>query len=679
MENISVPATASGKSAPVKPGPEKQFNRRPVEIILTSLTLALLLGSVAAESAGWPGKLILTLNVMAYIAGGWFGFKDALRLLKRGHLDINFLMIFAAAGAALVDQWHEGAALLFLFSLSNTLQDYALERSRNAISKLLKLRPAEAVVLRGGQEVRVPIEDLRVGERIVIRPGEMLPIDGLISKGHSELNQASITGESVPVEKGPGGKVFAGSLNGSGALELEVTRLAHESTLSRIIQLVESAQAQKAHTQRFLENFETYYTWVVISAVALFILTPWLALGHPFQPTFYRAMVLLVVASPCALIISTPASILSAIANGARRGILFKGGMYLESMATIKVVAFDKTGTLTRGKLSVTDIVLCHGCPPDISEESLLALAAALESRSEHPIGKAVLRAAKERGLALPEMADFESLAGRGIRARAGGQLVWIGGERMFQEHGETLPLELQAEKVRLEQEGKTFLILHRELERRQNVGTHESQGGGWLGLIAVTDTIRPEAAGTIEWLKRYGISRTVMLTGDNKTLATAIAGRIGVDEFYSDLLPEEKVSIVRKLQERYGPVMMVGDGVNDAPALAVASIGTAMGAAGTDVALETADVVLMADDLGNIPYALELSRRARRIVWQNIIFSLAVIVTLVIALFGVFGHPLHLPVGVVGHEGSTLIVVANGLRLLAVYPQTIALAGNGK
>jgi len=637
-------------------------SRRRVEASLTAATLALLLTSYAGHALGWPGRLLLVIHVAAYVTGGWFGIRAAAASLREGRLNIDFLMILAALGAAAIDRWHEGTTLLFLFSLSNTLQDYAMQRSRDAISGLLKLRPTQACVRRDGIESRVPIESLRAGDIMIVRPGEMLAADGVVRLGLSDLNEASITGESVPVEKGPGEPVFAGSINGEGALEVELTRAASDSTLARITQLVESAQSQKARTQRFLDTFESFYAVGVVMASALAIAVPVLLLRHPFADSFYRAMVLLVVASPCALVISTPASILSAIANGARRGVLFKGGAHLENLAETRVVAFDKTGTLTHGRLRVTDVVTAERTAPGIDADGVLAAAAALESRSEHPISHAILSAARARGLRIPDLSDFKNLPGRGVHARADGFLLWIGGERMYREHGESVPEDLLARKAELERQGKTVLVLHRELERRGSIGTHEVSGG-WLGLIAVADTVRDDAAACVRRLRELGVQRVIMLTGDNPDVAAEVARQTGVDEYLADLLPEEKVDAVRRLRERYGAVLMVGDGVNDAPALAVANVGAAMGAAGSDVALETADLVLMSDDLGRIPYALELARRSRRIVWQNICFALAVIIVLIVSTFG---FSLPLPLGVVGHEGSTLLVVANGLRLLA-------------
>lgn len=640
-----------------------QIDRRSLAWLFTFTTLACLVASLAVEKAFGPAaiRLVLALNVLSYIAGGWFSVAAAVGALREGRLGINFLMIAAALGAAVIDQWHEGATLLFLFSLSGALESLAMERSRNAVSKLLRLRPKEAMRLKDGREERVPLEALRPGDIVVVRPGEMIPVDGQVRGGRSDVNQSSITGESRPVDKAPADKVFAGTLNGSGMLEVEMTRAVEDSTLARIIHLVEEAQAQKSRTQRIFERFEGPYVGLVAISAAFAIVVPWLLLHEPFKESFYRAMVLLVVASPCALIISTPAAMLSAIANGAFQGILFKGGAHLERLAGVRTVVFDKTGTITTGKLALTDVVSYARGAESLNENELLATAAVLESRSEHPIAQAIMTAARERGLALPAMTDFESLPGRGVYACADGYLIWIGGERLFREHGEVIPADLLAKKQALENEGKTVLVLHRELRREKGVGTHETVGG-WLGLIAVADTPRPEARSVVERLRAIGVKRVVMLTGDNPGVGAAVAEAVRMDEFHADLLPEDKVAIIHHLREQHGPIMMVGDGVNDAPALAAADVGAAMGAAGSDVALEAADVVLMADDLTNVPYALSLGRRASRVVRQNVAFALAVIVVLVVS---VFRAELTMPLGVVGHEGSTLLVVANGLRLL--------------
>jgi Cd2+/Zn2+-exporting ATPase len=450
-------------------------------------------------------------------------------------------------------------------------------------------------------------------------------------------------------------------MNGTGSVELEVTRLADDSTLARIVRMVESAQAHKARAQRFLERAEAVYAWAILVFVALVILVPWLAFGHDLSATFYQGMVVLVVASPCALVISTPAAVLSAIANAARQGILLKGGAYLENMAAVRAVVFDKTGTLTTGKPGVTDVLLSATAPKGFGEGDLLAYGAALESRSEHPLAKEIVRAAEQRSLAFPPMSDFVALPGRGVHAVLDGYEVWIGGDRLYVEHGETLPPDLAQAKARLEGEGKSALVLHRELERRDGRGTHEA-AGGWLGLIGMADTIRDSLPEVVRALRALGIQRTVMLTGDNAHVAAAVAAQAGIDEYYANLLPEEKVARLADVRARYGEVMMIGDGINDAPALASASVGVAMGAAGIDVALESAHCVLMGDDLRKVVYALDLSRRAVRTVRWNLAFSFAVILTLI---GSVFLFQLPLPLGVVGHEGSTILVCANGLRLL--------------
>jgi Cd2+/Zn2+-exporting ATPase len=498
--------------------------------------------------------------------------------------------------------------------------------------------------MRDGAEAEVPVEAVQLDDVVIVRPGERIPVDGSVVRGQSSVDQSTITGESMPAQKETGSPVFAGTVNQHGTLEIGVTKLTADSTLSKIIQMVEDAQARRAPTQRFIDTFEQYYAIVVIIAALAFILVPVFVLGFPFEETFYRAMVLLVVASPCALVISTPASILSAIANAARRGVLFKGGIHLENAATIQVVAFDKTGTLTLGTPQVTDVVPAGGH----SADDLIALTATAESRSEHPLAQAVLREAKTRGLPVSGADAFEALPGMGVRARVDGEEILVGSTQLMAQHGHVLPDELATDKARLEGEGKTVLLVHNQT---------------WVGAMAIADKVRPDAAQTVAAIKRSGIKRVVMLTGDNARVAEAVARTVGVDEAHADLLPSDKVSVLKKLEEQYGPVAMVGDGVNDAPALAVSTLGIAMGAAGTDVALETADVVLMADDLAKIPYVLGLAKRARRVVWQNIVFSMAVVVMLIV---GTFGVNLPLPLGVVGHEGSTLIVVANGLRLLA-------------
>jgi Cd2+/Zn2+-exporting ATPase len=638
-------APAAAPQQPAGSGSLPRPRRDQLEIIFTVVTLvATVLAVVGQALALAPQAVIWALYAVAFAAGGYYGTLDGLALLRERKLDVNLLMVLAALGAALIGRPGEGATLLFLFSLSNTLQSYAMDRSRKAIEKLLDLRPKTATVQRGSRLVSLPIEKLVIGDTVLVRPGERFPIDGQVSSGVSTADQSTITGESMPVNKEPGDMVFGGTLNGNGALEIQVTRLAQDTTLSRIVQLVEEAQANKAHTQRLLDNFEQGYALFVLGSAVLLATLPLLLLGHAFYPTFYRAMTWLVVASPCALVISTPASILSAIANGARRGILFKGGVHLERTADLKVVAFDKTGTLTIGRPGLTAVVPCQ----HQSAEALLAVAAAAEARSEHPLGAAVVREAEKRKLRLPPASDIRAVPGQGIEATVDGQRVLIGGERLFAMQGLPIPAELQDQAAALESSGQTVMLVNR--------------GGAWLGLLGVADVLRPNAAQVVAQLKQLGIRKVVMLTGDNERVANAIGAGAGVDEVHAGLLPQDKVDVLKRLRAKYGTIAMVGDGVNDAPALASADVGIAMGAAGTDVALETADMVLMADNLSFLPYAIGLARRARRIVWQNLAFSMAVIVVLVVSAFGA---SLPLPMGVVGHEGSTVIVVLNGLRLL--------------
>ncbi len=614
---------------------------------LTGLTLVALLLAAFGNRLGLPPWGITALYGLAYLAGGLFGFLEGVEALREGEFNVDLLMILAALGAAFIGQPTEGAILLFLFSLSNALQEYALGRNRQAIEKLLELRPPVAWVQQGDQWVQRPVEDLRLDEVVLVRPGERFPIDGEVLRGETEVDQSPITGESVPVPKQPGDPVFAGTVNATGAVEVRVTHLAQDTTLAKIVQLVEEAQAAKAKTQRMLDDFEQVYAKLVLAGAVLLAVVPTLFFHIPFDRAFYRAMTWLVVASPCALVISTPASILSAIANGARHGVLFKGGAYLEQTALIKVVAFDKTGTLTEGEPKVTGIYP----QPGQDEADFLRRVAAIEARSEHPIARAIVQAAQQRGLDLPEAEDFRALVGQGVEGRVAGHLLWVGNERLFRERDVELPPTLSQALHELENQGQTAML------------AYDATARAWLGLLAVADTVRSDAAQVIRRLKALGVERVVMLTGDNERVAAAIARQVGVDAYYAQLLPKDKVQALEHLRRQHGVTAMVGDGVNDAPALAAADVGIAMGGAGTDVALETADVVLMADNLSHLPYAIGLARRARRIVWQNLTFSLGVIVLLVALAFGA---DLPLPLGVVGHEGSTVLVVLNGLRLLA-------------
>ena len=668
---------------------EPEFWRNNPEIILASVTLiSLLVGWIGGPVSGLlPSWAIVVFALTAYAAGGYSGARAALADAGRGNFNIDFLMIAAALGAAFIGEWEEGALLLFLFTLSGALESFASDRTRQAIIRLAELRPDTASVRREGAVIEMGVEALAIGDVVVVKPGERMPVDGTVIQGTTTVDQSPITGESIPVYKGVGDTVFSGTINGSGALELEVTKLASDSTISKIIGLVQEAQNNAAPTQRLIDRFSQPYTLAVIGVTLLAIAVPFFFAAEPFSSTIYRAMTLLVVASPCALIISTPASILSAIAAAAREGILFKGGAYLEKAANLDMLAFDKTGTLTYGKPELTDVVPLNG----YSEEDLIAYAAGAESLSEHPIAQTIVERAQEMNLAYDSPEDFRGIAGHGVQAIYGNgaskEMVYIGNDKLFMSEAMDLSPSIRELGKRLQEEGKTaILVVRRSIALEEKVaeivageaaspsGPHSAAAAGrdWeaVGFLAVADTVRSNASETIATLKQLGITRVAMVTGDNQDVAAAVGDQVGLEEVYAELLPEEKVRIVGELVEA-GSVAMIGDGVNDAPAMAASDLGIAMGGAGTDVALETADVVLMSDDLSKLPFMLRLSRRAGEIVRQNLYFSVGIMLTLVVLTvivpFLVPDFRLPLPVGVLGHEGSTLIVVINGLRMLTM------------
>jgi Cd2+/Zn2+-exporting ATPase len=688
LGTVAVPGVfaGGGQAAAVRetpPAPESEqgiFSR--VEAIFVCATLLLLIAGLFVERSYGRGFVWAALFAGAYFFGGYFGVLAGIESIKQGKIDVDILMVLAALGAAYVGAPFEGAMLLFLFSFSNLLQDIAISRTRTAIRSLMKLRPTEALCRTGGELHRMPLEELQIGDIVLIRPGEAIPLDSVIMEGETSLDESSLTGESIPVTKRPGDSVFAGTINQTGGLTVRVSRLARDSTIAKLIRMVEEAQAEKANTQRFLEKAEQVYaTGVVLFTVAL-ILIPWLFFGQLFHDVFYKAMTVMVVASPCALIISTPASILSAIGCGARRGVLFKGGVYLELLARVDTIAFDKTGTLTVGRPRVTDVIAVAGSSsillpgtegPVRAEDTLLQLAASVEARSEHPLAKAVVDFAKSRGLTLDECKGFCSYTSKGVIGKLGRRSIAVGNIGLFEENAaENLEL-VRPEISRLHDEGRTVMLigelqpadLHAVSRAGEGFDAEKVTSKGRatvLGLVAVADTLRPDVVEVVQKLRSIGVKKIVMLTGDHDRVAQAIGRRAGIDEVFSQLLPEEKVEAIRALKKS-GRVAMVGDGINDAPALATANVGIAMGAAGTDVAMETADVVLMSDNLKNIPFAVKLSRRSQTIIFQNLAFSLAVIVVLVTSALG---FHLPLPIGVVGHEGSTVLVCLNGLRLLA-------------
>lgn len=615
--------------------------------ILFSLTagLLVLIGWLGETFFGLPQPAAIALFLAAYVFGGWHVAQHAVHAVRERHFDTDLLMVTAAIGAALIGSFLEGALLLFLFSLGHALEERALERARSAVRALADLAPKTALVKRGGREIELPVEDVRLHDVVIVRPGVRMPVDGTVLLGSSAVNQAPVTGESVPVDKVAGDMVFAGTINGEGALEVSVTRLAKDSTLARVMELVEQAQTQKSPTQQTVEKFEHVFVPVVLGLTALVIVIPPL-LGVPFSESFLRAMTLLVAASPCALALGTPASILAGVAQAARNGVLVKGGVHLENLGRLKAIAFDKTGTLTQGHPEVTDIVITDASK--LTNDGLLGIAAAAESRSAHPLAQAVVRAAATKQLTLPPVEKVESITGKGLRARIEGRAVLVGNLKWMQANSIVVSDAASAQLQALQNAGKTALLIAVE----QTLA----------GMIAVADIVRPNVAEVMRQLHAVGVSQTIMLTGDNARVAESIARQVGVTTVRADLLPEDKLAVVRDLTSQYGTVAMVGDGVNDAPALAHATVGVAMGGAGTDVALETADVALMGDDLEKLPFAVGLGRATRRIIIQNLVISLGVIVFLTVSsLTGFVG----LGIAIIFHEGSTLVVVANALRLL--------------
>ena len=615
-------------------------------LLLTSAAGAFLaLGFFGELVLRFPPSAALILYILAYLAGGYDVALHAVPAVLRGKFDTDLLMLAAAAGAAALNEWAEGAFLLFLFSLGHAGETYALDRARNAVGALGKLMPRTAQVKRGERLEEVPVDQLAVNETVVVRPGDRVPVDGVITAGESGLDQSAITGESVPVAGKPGNEVFAGTINQDNALDVRVTRLARDNTLARVMQLVSEAQEQQSPTQQFTQTFTRRFVPGVLVATLLVIVILPLVFRWSWIDSFYRGMVLLVAASPCALAIGTPAAVLAGIAQAARRGVLIKGGVHLENLGRLRVIALDKTGTITTGKFGVTRVVPLNGS----SEDVVLRTAAAVEEQSSHPIAAAIVQTARERDIAYPSASGLENLAGKGIQAQVEGDAVLLGALRAFSDDANAKEGSEVAEAVaRLESEGQTTVVVRR--------------AGKFAGVIALADESRPSAEGVIRRLFAMGIERLVMLTGDNESVARRIATKVGITDVRAGLLPEDKLTAIRELRRDYGFIAMVGDGVNDAPALAAATVGIAMGGVGTAVALETADVALMGDDLGKLPFAVGLSRAAQRIIRQNLVIALGVIGLLLTAsLAGL----VPLSVAVVIHEGSTVVVVLNALRLL--------------
>lgn len=620
--------------------------------VLTSVSsgVLLLLGWMLSFT-GVPHSLPLTLYLLAVVVGGYyFGREAGEDLLFEHRVGIELLMSTAAVVATVMGQAGEGAMLVFLYSISEAAEGYTEDKTRSAVKALMNLAPKRAVVRRDGGEVEIAIEEIDVGEVFLVKPGQSVATDGIVLSGTSSVNQAPVTGESVPIEKTPEDAVFAGSINGEGALEVRATKTFANNTIARIIQMVEEAQERKGASERFIERFGARYSPAVLLIGVLIAFLPPLLGAGPWVMWISRATVFIVAAAPCALVISIPITLVAALGTGARNGMLIKGGVYIEKLANIRVVALDKTGTVTKGEPEVTDVALVDqrgdGSPASVQE--LLAVAAGVEKRSQHPLAKAIVRYTRSAGIEPSEVSDFISFTGAGARGRWDGRIVFVGSPAMFALRIGAALAGKADEIRRLEAEGNTVVLVG---------GTAHV----W-GLMAIRDNVRPNARQAMLALREVGVEKIVMLTGDNERTAHAIAREAGIEEVHAELKPEDKVAKVRELTRRYGHVAMVGDGVNDAPALAEATVGIAMGAAGTDVALETADVALMADDLERLVYALRLAHRNQSIVRQNLVLSTLVIGALVIgAVLGYFS----LPIAVLGHEVSEFVVIASGLRML--------------
>ncbi|MEH2122446.1 heavy metal translocating P-type ATPase [Nostoc sp.] len=629
-----------------------QFTREHADTVAALLCGLLLFLGWFALHLGALGLAFLLLPA-AYVIGGYESAREGLTtLFKEKELDVDLLMIVAAIGAASLGLWRreyhliiDGAILILIFAISGALEGYAMQRTERSIRSLMSLTPDTARLLHQGREEEIPITQLKVGDEIVVKPGELIPTDGIILSGYSTLNQAAITGESLPVEKTVGAEVFAGTLNGYGGLQIKVHKPAQSSLIVRVIRLVEQAKTEAPPSQEFIDRFEKGYAKVIVVVGILLATLPPFLWGWDWETTIYRALTFLVVASPCALMAAIMPTLLSGIANGARQGILFKNGAQLEKIGKVRAIAFDKTGTLTTGQVQVFQVISVS----KYTQIDVLQTAASVESYSEHPIGKAIVQAAGN--LDWVGAVQVQAIPGQGIVGIAQEQQVIVGNAVFVQQYVTNLPDELREIAQSLEQEGKTVVWVAQ--------GNKEAEV---MGIIAIADEVRVETAATITRLKKLGIEQIVMLTGDNEETAYSIAKAVGIDRVYAQLLPEDKLNVIRRLQQQYQTVAMVGDGINDAPALAQASVGIAMGISGSDVALETADIVLMADRLEKIAVAMHLGRRSQSIVKQNIFVALGFIMLL---LVGDFLGNINLPIGVIGHEGSTVLVTLSGLRLL--------------
>lgn len=617
-------------------------------IVIASFVF-LLIGWISAEMNSEESISSILAYGASILIGGYRLFTTGLKNLFRLEFDMRTLMTIAVIGAAIIGEWGEGATVVILFAVSEVLESYSMDKARQSIRSLMDIAPKEALIRRGNKEFTVEVDDIRIGDILIVKPGQKIAMDGTVVKGLSSVNQAAITGESVPVSKTIDDEVFAGTLNEEGLLEVKVTKHVDETTIAKIIHLVEEAQAERAPSQAFVDRFAKYYTPVIMFISLLVAVLPPLLFDADWSKWIYQGLAVLVVGCPCALVISTPVSIVTAIGNAARNGVLIKGGIHLEEMGAIKAIAFDKTGTLTEGIPVVTDYLP----QPNIDSNELLTIIAALENGSQHPLASAIMKKAEQENLLFHELAieDFSSITGKGIQGRVNKQMYYVGSPILYDElltNG--IPANLKVTITDLQNKGKTVMV----------VGTDSDI----LALLAVADEVRGNSRSVIQKLHSLGIQKTIMLTGDNKGTANAIGQQVGVSDIQADLLPQDKLTFIKELRNKYDRVAMVGDGVNDAPALAASTVGIAMGGAGTDTALETADIALMADDLGKLPFTVKLSRKALFIIKQNMIFSLGI---KLIALLLVIPGWLTLWIAIFADMGATLIVTLNSLRLLRV------------
>nr|WP_082220410.1 heavy metal translocating P-type ATPase [Domibacillus robiginosus] len=603
----------------------------------------LILGYISTFSAGENSPVTIAIFALSILIGGFDLFKVGLKNLVRFEFDMKTLMTVAIIGAAIIGEWGEGAVVVFLFALSEALEGYSMDKARQSIRSLMDIAPDTALIKRGSSEFEVAVEDIQIGDIMIVKPGQKVAMDGEVIRGRSSINQAAITGESIPVSKEEGAEVFAGSLNEEGFLEVRVTKLSEDTTIAKIIHLVEEAQAERAPSQAFVDRFARYYTPAIMAIALLVAVLPPLFMGGGWQEWIYRGLAVLVVGCPCALVISTPVAIVTAIGNAAKNGVLIKGGIHLEETGRLKVVAFDKTGTLTEGKPDVTDIVSFS----DLSEQELLSVAASLETFSQHPLASAILRKASLERVPLLSADDFQSLTGKGAKAILDGITYYIGSPALFKE-GAVMTEEVHQAVASLQAEGKTVMLVGTDQEIK--------------GYVAAADQVRESSLSVVQKLASLGIQKTVMLTGDNRAAAASIGRQLGVTDVQAELMPEDKLGAIKSLRARHGHVAMIGDGINDAPALASASVGIAMGGAGTDTALETADVALMADDLEKLPYTIALSRKTLQVIKQNIAFAFGL---KLLALLLIVPGWLTLWMAVFADVGSTLIVVLNSMRLM--------------